>query len=310
MTDGLLVNRRRVLEIGIAASAMALVPPSRLVAEPPPLVERKIPSSGESVPVIGIGTARRYAAITTDAERAPLTAVLRRFAELGGEVIDTAPSYGTAEAVVGDSVAELGIRDALFLATKVGASGQTAGREQIEQSFRRLRTRVMDLIAVHNLRDTDTQLRTLRELKHAGRTRYVGITTSFARQYAELEQTMRRERLDFIQVDYALDHREASARILPLAADRGTAAMINLPFGRGRLFKAVQGRELPPWAAEIDCASWAQFFLKYVVSHAAVTCCIPGTSKMEHLFDNLGAARGRLPGASMRRRMEAFIDTL
>jgi aryl-alcohol dehydrogenase-like predicted oxidoreductase len=305
-----LVSRRRVLAIGIGASALALVPRSRLVAEPRALVERTIPSSGERLPVIGIGTARRYAAITTDAERAPLTAALRRFAELGGKVIDTAPSYGTAEAVVGDSVAELGVRDGLFLATKVGASGQTAGREQIEQSFRRLRTPVIDLIAVHNLRDTETQLRMLRELKRAGRIRYVGVTTSFARQYAELEQTMRREMLDVVQVDYALDHREAGARILPLAADRGMGVMVNLPFGRGRLFKAVRGRELPPWAAEIDCASWAQLFLKYVVSHPAVTCCIPGTSRIEHLLDNLGAARGRLPDSAMRRRMETFIDTL
>jgi aryl-alcohol dehydrogenase-like predicted oxidoreductase len=192
----------------------------------------------------------------------------------------------------------------------VGAVGREAGLREIETSFRRLRTPRIDLIAVHNLRDIATQLRTLRELKQAGRIRYVGMTTSFPRQYPEFERTMRTETLDFIQVDYALDNRAAASTILPLAADRGMAVMINLPFGRGRLFQAVQGRELPSWASSFDCASWAQFFLKYIVSHPAVTCCVPGTAKVEYLLDNLGAARGRLPDAAMRRQMEELIDRL
>jgi aryl-alcohol dehydrogenase-like predicted oxidoreductase len=212
--------------------------------------------------------------------------------------------------VVGDLVAALGIRDSLFIATKLGTRGRDAGIEQLEQSFKHLRTPTIDLIAVHNLQDTQTQLRTLRQWKQTGRIRYVGITTSFERQYPEFEQTMRAEALDFIQVDYALDNRKADQRILPLAADRGMGVMINLPFGRGRLFKAVQGQSLPPWAGEFDCASWAQFFLKYIVSHPAVTCTVPGTAKEEYLVDNLGAARGRLPDAAMRRRMERFIDGL
>jgi aryl-alcohol dehydrogenase-like predicted oxidoreductase len=274
------------------------------------LIQRKIPSTGESLPVIGIGTARRYERVTTEEERAPLREVLRRLEEMGGKVIDTAPSYGTAEAVVGDLVAELNIRKSLFLATKVGTRGRDAGIAEMEQSFKRLRTPMIDLIAVHNLQDTPTQLRTLRQWKQAGRIRYVGITTSFERQHAEFEQTMRAEALDFIQVDYALDNRKAGDRILPLAADRGIGVMINLPFGRGRLFAAVQGKSLPPWAGDFDCASWAQFFLKYIVSHPAVTCALPGTAKVDYLVDNLGAARGRLPDAAMRRRMESFIDGL
>jgi aryl-alcohol dehydrogenase-like predicted oxidoreductase len=303
-------SRRELLKAAIGVGASMFLPSASLLAQAVSLTQRKIPSTGESLPTIGIGTARRYEAVTTEAERAPLREVLRQFKQMGGKVIDTAPSYGTAEMVVGDLVAELNIRESLFIATKVGAHGRDAGIEQLERSFKRLRTPKVDLIAVHNLQDTQTQLRTLRQWKQAGRIRYVGITTSFERQYPEFEQTMRAEALDFIQVDYALDNRKAAQRILPLAADRGMGVMINLPFGRGRLFKAVQGQSLTPWAREFDCTSWAQFFLKYIVSHPAVTCAVPGTAKAGYLVDNLGAARGRLPDAAMRRRMEGFIDGL
>ena len=303
------LSRRELLKAGIGVGASLSLPSGSVLAQEGAVIRRKIPSSGESVPIIGIGTSRRYQG-TTEAERAQLREVLRRFKELGGKVIDTAPAYGNAETVVGDLVAELGIRDSLFIATKVGAQGRDAGIEQMEQSLKRLRTPKIDLIAVHNLRDTQTQLRTLREWKQAGRIRYVGITTSSDRQYQEFEQTMKTEALDFIQVDYALDNRNADQRILPLAADRGMAVMINLPFGRGQLFKTVQGQKLPPWAADFDCASWAHFFLKYIVSHPAVTCAIPGTATVEYLIDNLGASRGRLPDPAMRRRMERFIDQL
>ncbi|MFP5406748.1 MAG: aldo/keto reductase, partial [Gammaproteobacteria bacterium] len=227
-----------------------------------------------------------------------------------GSVIDTAPTYGDAERIVGGLIEGLGIRSELFLATKVSTTGREAGVAQIEQSFRNLRTAAIDLIAVHNLRDTETQLRTLREMKREGRIRYVGITTSFDRQYPAFEDTMKREALDFIQVDYALDNRAAGERILPLALERGMAVMINLPFGRGRLFQATRGRALPPWASEFDCRSWAQFFLKYIVSNEAVTCAVPGMARPEYVRDNLGAAQGRLPDAAMRRRMETFIDAL
>ena len=304
------LNRRELLKIGLCAGASVLLPSGGLLAQADPLIRKKIPSTGETLPIIGIGTARRYEQIHTEAEKAPLRDTLRQFKELGGTVIDSSPTYGTAEAVVGDLVDELKIRDSLFLATKVSTSGQQAGIDQIQQSFKRLRTAKIDLIAVHNLRDTKTQLQALRELKQAGRIRYIGITTSFENQYPEFEQTIKAETLDFIQVDYALDNRNADQRILPLAADRGTAAMINLPFGRGRLFNAVQGKKLPEWAAEFDCKTWAQFFLKYIVSHPAVTCAVPGMAKAEYVVDNLGAARGRLPDSAMRQRMEQFIDGL
>jgi aryl-alcohol dehydrogenase-like predicted oxidoreductase len=302
------LSRRELLKAGIGVGASLFLPPTSLLAQAGPLIQKKIPSTGESLPIVGLGTARRYEAVTTEAERAPLRETLREFKALGGKAIDSSPTYGTAEQVVGDLVSELKIRDALFIATKVSISGRDAGLKQIEQSFKRLQTPKIDLIAVHNLRDTQTHLRTLREWQQAGRIRYVGITTSFDNQYRDFEQTMKAEKLDFIQVDYALDNRDAGERIIPLAADRGMAVMINLPFGRGRLFNAVQGKKLPEWAGEFDCKTWPQFFLKYIVSHPAVTCAIPGMAKAEYVRDNLGAARGRLPDAAMRRRMENFID--
>jgi aryl-alcohol dehydrogenase-like predicted oxidoreductase len=306
------LDRRTFLKAGIGAGAALWVGSSANAAQNAPLLQKKIPSSGETIPIIGLGTARRYEEVRSENEKLPLRETIRRFKDLGGTVIDTAPAYGTAEAVVGELVDGLRVRDALFLATKVSLreSGREAGLKQIEQSFKRLRTDKIDLIAVHNLRDTQTQLRTLREMKQAGRIRYVGITTSFENQYAEFEQTLKNETLDFIQVDYALDNRNADERIIPLAGDRGMAVMVNLPFGRGRLFNAVHGKKLPEWAGEFDCATWAQFFLKYIVSHPAVTCAVPGMAKPEYVDDNLGAARGRLPDAAMRRRMEKFIDAV
>lgn len=304
------LSRRDFLKAGAGAGAALLVPDVRVNAQAGALLQKKIPSSGETLPIIGIGTARRYEQIKSETEKAPLRQTIRQFKGLGGKVIDSSPSYGTAEAVVGELVEELKVRDSLFLATKVSLRdvGRDAGLKQIEQSFKRLRTNKIDLMAVHNLRDTQVQLGNLREMKEAGRIRYVGITTSFENQYAEFEQTMKKETLDFIQVDYALDNRNADEKIIPFAADRGMAVMINLPFGRGRLFNAVQNKKLPEWAKEFDCTTWAQFFLKYLVSHPAVTCAVPGMAKAEYVVDNLGAARGRLPDTAMRRRMERFID--
>ena len=306
------IDRRTAIKAGLGLGVAVLWPRDGLLAQGQPLIQKKIPSSGESIPIIGIGTARRYEEVKSEAEKAPLRETIRQFQALGGKVIDSSPSYGTAEAVVGELVEGLKVRDSLFLATKVSLRnvGREEGIKQIEESFKKYRTNKLDLIAVHNLRDTETQLRTLREMKQAGRIRYVGITTSFDNQYVEFEQTMKKETLDFIQVDYALDNRDAGERIIPLAGDRGMAVMINLPFGRGRLFNAVQGKKLPEWAGEFDCQSWAQLFLKYIVSHPAITCAVPGMAQAKYVVDNLGAARGRLPDAAMRRRMEQFIDNV
>ena len=233
------IHRRTVIKAGLGLGAAMLIPDGGLFAQAQPLIQKKIPSSGETIPIIGIGTARRYEEVKNDAEKVPLRETIRQFQALGGKVIDSSPSYGTAEAVVGELADGLKVRDSLFLATKVSLRnvGREEGIKQIEESFKKYRTNKIDLIAVHNLRDTDTQLRTLREMKQAGRIRYVGITTSFDNQYGEFEQVIKKEVLDFIQVDYALDNRDAGDRIIPLAGDRGAAVMINLPFGRGRLIQ-------------------------------------------------------------------------
>ena len=301
-------KRRRLVAAGAAAVSLA---PFSARAQFAALIRKKIPSSAEEVPVIGLGTARRYEDAGSPDEAARRRGTLARFAALGASIVDTAPVYGEAEQVVGGIIADLDLRERLFLATKVSTGGgRAAGVQQIEGSFRRLHATTLDLVAVHNLRDTEVHLATLRELKQARRIRYIGITTSSERQYPEFEAVMRRERLDWIQVDYALDNREAADRILPLAADRGMAVMINLPFGRGRLFNAVRGKPRPPWAADFGTATWPQFFLKYIVSHPAVTCAVPGMARPEYVDDNLGAARGPLPTAAQRRRMETFIDSV
>ena len=274
------------------------------------LLHRAIPSSGESLPVIGIGTSRRYEVEPTPEKIAPLREAVQRFVSLGGTVIDTAPSYGTAEDVLGLILSQDGLREKVFLCSKVGTQGREAAVAEIARSFQRLKTSVIDLVAVHNLIDPDANLATLRDLKTQGKIRYLGATVWRDSQLADLEALMTRETLDFIQVNYALDDRGAAERILPLAKERGMAVMVNVPFGRDRLFKAVQGRALPPWAAEFDCTSWPQFFLKYVLAHEAVTCPIPGMAKAAYVEDNLGAAQGRLPDAAQRARMEALVDAL
>ncbi len=309
------LTRREVLKLGVGAGAAVALGwrPARAGNPTRPqrdLITKPIPSSGEEIPVVGIGTSRRYDVGTSAAERAPLKETLQIFVDAGGTVVDTAPSYGNAETVVGDLAAELGIRDRLFIATKVRQEGKAAGEAEIARSFERLRTDRFELLQVHNLRDVDTQLGTLRAMKDAGTIRYIGVTTSSRRQYQQFEQVMSSQELDFIQVNYSLADRGAADRILPLAMDRGMAVLVNLPFGRGRLFQAVGDRPLPEWAAEFDAESWAQFFLKYIVGHPAVTCAIPGTAKPQYALDNIGAAMGRLPDADTLRRMEEFYDSL
>jgi diketogulonate reductase-like aldo/keto reductase len=276
----------------------------------PALLERPIPSDGKTLPAVGLGTWRTFDVGASSAERDPLREVLRTFAGLGGRVVDSSPMYGAAESVVGDLAADLGITDALFLATKVWTSGRGAGTTQMEQSLRRLRARRLDLMQIHNLLDWATHLRTLRDWKATGRVRYVGVTHYTASGYDELERLLRAEPLDFVQVNYSLGEREAERRILPLARDRGIAVLVNRPFSEGGLFQRVRGRALPAWAAELDCESWAQFFLKWILAHPAVTCVIPATSRPEHLVDNMKAGVGRVPDAAARERMGALVAAL
>ena len=273
---------------------------------PAPLA-RPVPSSGEKIPAVGLGTWRTFDVGASATERAPLTDVLRRFAELGARVVDSSPMYGAAESVVGDLATDLAITDTLFLATKVWTSGRDTGVAQMEQSLRRLRRQRLDLMQIHNLLDWRTHLRTLREWKAAGRARYVGVTHYTSSAYDELERVLRGEPLDFVQVNYSLGEREAERRILPLARDRGVAVLANRPFSEGGLFQRVRGRPVPGWAAEFDCESWAQFFLKWILAHSAVTCVIPATSRPEHLVDNMKAGTGNLPDAATRERMAALV---
>ncbi|MFA7095319.1 MAG: aldo/keto reductase [Gammaproteobacteria bacterium] len=274
------------------------------------LGRRVIPRSGEAIPMVGLGTYQTFDVGPGAAEREPIKEVLRRFVAAGGSVIDSSPMYGNAESVVGDLAAELGVQGALFLATKVWTRGREEGIRQMERSMRRMRTERMDLMQVHNLVDWRTHLATLREWKAQNRVRYVGITHYSVSAYDELERLMRAEELDFVQFNYSMATREAERRLLPLAQERQIAVLVNRPYEEGALFARVRGRELPGWAADFDCQSWGQFFLKYILSHPAVTCVIPATSKSKHLEDNMRAGYGRLPDEAERRRMAAFWDDL
>lgn len=281
------------------------------------LITRAIPSTGERLPIVGLGSSATFSRTARSEDHTALREVLRTMADAGATVFDTAPGYGASEEVAGAIAAELGITDRLFWATKVNVAGRgganadpAAARAQIDASFEKLRTPVIDLIQVHNLGDVATQLRILKEVKDAGRIRYLGVTTTNERQYPQLLDIMRNEPLDFIGIDYAVDNREVENEVLPLAAERRIGVLVYAPFGRTRLWSRVAGRELPPWAAAFDASSWAQFFIKYAASHPAVTVVTPATSQARHMTDNLGAARGRLPDEATRRRMAAFIDAL
>ena len=295
-------SRREFLSLSAAAVAAAYAPAFTHAQAPAalPLISRAIPASGEKLPVIGIGTDAFSRDLSED-----IPAELKRMTELGGTVIDTAAAYGDSEEIIGQALATLGTRDKMFIATKLVGSG---GAESFARSQQRLRSQRIDLLQIHNLNGVADLLPMMQQWKTAGKIRYIGVTTSRGSQHAELIGVMRSHPLDFIQVDYSLANREAADVVLPLALERKMAVLINLPFGRSSLFQQAAGRQLPPWAADIDVTSWGQYFLKYVVSHPAVTCAIPGSTKLSHLIDNQGAGRGRLPDAAMRRRMEEFWD--
>lgn len=302
------MNRRDLLKSLAAAGAGAATgAPLMGSDEGPARITRPIPKGGELIPVIGLGTSRVFDVGSSESERAAVKAVLEALVESGGRVVDTAPMYGRAEGVVGELVAAAGLRSRLFLASKVRTTGHDAGLAQLETSLKLVGAGRMDLMQVHNLVDVKTQLATLRKLKEAGRIRYVGVSHWNASGHAELEQTLRDEALDFVQLNYSIVEREAEARLLPLAIERRVAVLVNRPFARGDLFDRVKGKPLPDWAASFDAASWGQFFLKFVVSHPAVTCAIPATAKVEHLRDNMAAGFGRLPDQATRERMAAMF---
>ncbi|MGH8738141.1 MAG: aldo/keto reductase [Burkholderiales bacterium] len=273
-------------------------------------ITRPIPASGERLPVVGVGTWQSFDVGGDAAARAPLREVLALFAQGGGKLIDSSPMYGSSELVAGDLVAELGLRERLFVATKVWTSGRAEGVRQMEESFRRLRVARMDLMQIHNLLDAATHTRTLEQWKSEGQVRYIGITHYTASAYAEVERWLRRGSYDFLQINYSLVERDAERRLLPLAQEMKVAVIANRPFAGADTFRRVRGKPLPPWAQELGVASWAQYFLKWIVGHPAITCTIPATSKPEHMKDNLGAAAGALPDAAQRQRMAAYLDAL
>ncbi|HEX7155177.1 MAG TPA: aldo/keto reductase [Thermoanaerobaculia bacterium] len=312
-----MINRRQFgLTLG-AAATFALTPRLFVGAEQK-LITRAIPSSGERIPIVGLGTSATFAQLARGEDKAALREVLKTFVERGATVLDTAPAYGAAEEVAGTLAKELGVEKKIFWATKVNVAPRgedakadpAAARAQIEKSFAHLGVPKIDLIQVHNVADVATQLGVLKELKKEGRVRYIGVTTSSDSQYARLIDVMRNEPLDFIGIDYAVDNRGIEETILPLARERKIGVLVYLPFGRTRLFRRVEGKALPEWAADFDAKTWAQFFIKYVASHPAVTSVTPATTKVTHLLDNLGAGIGRLPDEATRKRMAEFVDAL
>ncbi|HYI11904.1 MAG TPA: aldo/keto reductase [Thermoanaerobaculia bacterium] len=266
------------------------------------MLTRAIPSTKEQLPVIGLGTWQTFDVGGSASARKPLLDVLALFVQLGGRVIDSSPMYGRSENVVGDLAVELGLRDKLFMATKVWTSGKRAGIEQMEDSTRKLRGKV-DLMQVHNLLDAEAHLETLKAWKAAGRIRYIGITHYTAGAYLDLASWIKRGGIDFLQVNYSLAEREAEQRLLPLAQERGVAVLANRPFGAGSLFRDARNKPVPAFAKDLGATSWAELFLKFVVSHPAVTCAIPATSKTEHLRQNMNAGRGPMPDAAMRKKI-------
>ncbi len=302
-------TRRAMLQALAGVPALALVTSANAITAGG-LIERAIPSTGERLPAIGLGTWQTFDVGPDAAARRALKEVLVAFAKAGGRVVDSSPMYGSSESVTGDLVSELDLAPNLFFATKVWTSGREEGLRQMETSFRRLRVQRMDLMQVHNLVDTAVHTKTLQDWKARGRIRYLGITHYTSSAYAEVERWLRTGNYDFLQINYSLGERESAERLLPLAQEKKVAVIANRPFGEGALFSRVRGKALPEWAREIGAATWAQFFLKWIISHPAITCAIPGTGKPGHMLDNLAAGTGALPDAAMRAKMSAYFDAL
>jgi diketogulonate reductase-like aldo/keto reductase len=298
-------SRRETIKAAIALG----LSPAPLFAEPTSMLTRPIPASGESLPVIGLGTWQVFDVAGSAEELALRQSIIDLLVEKGGRLIDTSPMYARAEKVVGDVLAASKNRDQVFLATKVWTNGKASGKSQMQRSAELMKTEVIDLMQVHNLRDLDVHMGTIRERQQDNLIRYSGITDYRSSELDEIEDAMRKYKPQFVQINYSLAERDADKRMLPVARDLGIAVLINRPFVEGRLFRAVAGQELPDWASDF-AASWGQFFLKFIISHPAVTCAIPATSKLHHMADNLGAGFGGMPDEGTRRRMAAFVDAL
>ena len=300
------MNRRNALHVLAMAAGMSHLPSHALdakAADSQAMATRKIPSSGEFIPVIGLGTWQTFDVGADAAVRAPLEIVLREFAALGGKLIDSSPMYGRSEDVAGDLIAKLGLREKCFLATKVWTTGKAAGIMQMQESMKKLKAKPVELLQVHNLLDVETHLRTLQEWKREGHVRYIGVTHYTPSAYDAVAKVIGAHKIDFLQINYSVGEREAEQRLLPLARERGVAVIVNRPFAGGELLRRLRNTPLPVWAAELDCNSWAQLALKFVISHPAVTCAIPATSRVEHLRDNMAAGRGRMPDEKLRARI-------
>jgi aryl-alcohol dehydrogenase-like predicted oxidoreductase len=304
-------SRRRILRgaFGIAAGSLLEGMPPAFAQSDSPVATRAIPHTGERLPVIGLGTANDFMAPPQGDARANLKKVVDDLLAQGCKLIDTASSYGSAETVLGDLLSDQD-RSKVFLATKIEDGSQTAGLVEFRRSLARLRYRQVDLLQLHNVRDRRQDLSPFRDWKAQGLCRYIGITTTYKNDYQAAEAVLRREKPDFLQVDYSLDNREAEQRLLPAAADAGAAVLTALPFGRSSVFSAVRGKSVPEWARDFDATTWPQFFLKFLIGHEAVTAVIPGTTNPAHLADNISAGRGRFPDASQRKAMIEFFDAL
>ena len=304
-------SRRRVLGLGAGLAASAWLPAlANAQTGASAVLARPIPHSGESLPIVGLGTSQVFEVGDDPARRQACAEVVKTLVAGGGKLIDTAPSYGNAESVVGDLLAATELRGQVFLATKLEDYDRGTGAAQLHASLQRLHTDRVDLMQLHNVGDPHQDLAMLREWKSQGFCRYIGITTSFGGDFEAVEAVVRREKPDFLQVNYLLADRAAEKRVIPAAAEVGAAVLTDLPFARNRLFRAVRGQKLPEWSGDFDATSWAQFFLKYLLGNQAVTAVIPGTSNAQHMADNLGAGRGRLPDAAQRARMVAFFEAL
>jgi diketogulonate reductase-like aldo/keto reductase len=308
-------SRRELLQLALQAGAALCLSPilnteAMSVTAKPAMLKRTIPGTKELLPAVGLGTWQTFDVGPSPVSRAGVKEVLRLFAEMGGTLVDSSPMYGQSEEVVGDLSVALALQKKLFMATKVWTQGEKAGIKQMETSIREMQARPLDLMQIHNLVDWQTHLNTLRRWKAENRIRYLGITHYLVSAFPDLERIIKSEPVDFVQLNYNIATRDAANRLLPLAADKGVAVIVNRPFESGSLFSAVKDKPLPDWTSEFDCQSWGQFFLKYILGHPAITCVIPATTKPKHLIDNMQAGYGRLPNETQRKKMETYIQKI